>query len=239
MLQFSLTPFGHVLVFVASLHIFVAFFSHMFCHSLPLSCLFLAGLKCCLVLAHFLQLSCHFPTTFLRVWKVALFKPADTCRFTWQLFSISLWICLVWFLCFLYSCIHKIVSARSASPCCFGSNLEAPVDSVCLTSHLFGSSPPNRLAKKLTCLVQASLCSSLAQEAPSPGNSMTGIIVSSQQRMEIAFAVRPVRGPGLGPGRAGPAATWYFAFILDILDISWVYLYILEFFGNMFGMFLV
>ena len=25
---------------------------------------------------------------------------------------------------------------------------------------------------------------------------------------------------------AGPAAAWYFVFILDILDISWIYLYI-------------
>ena len=35
---------------------------------------------------------------------------------------------------------------------------------------------------------------------------------------------RPVRGPGLGPGlgRAGPAAAWYFVFVLDILNISWM-----------------
>ena len=40
---------------------------------------------------------------------------------------------------------------------------------------------------------------------------------------------RPVRGPGLGPGLggAGPAAAWYFVFILDILDI----------FGYIFGIF--
>ena len=39
--------------------------------------------------------------------------------------------------------------------------------------------------------------------------------------------IQDKRGPGLGPGRAGPAAAWYFVFILDILDISWIFLDIL------------
>ena len=42
---------------------------------------------------------------------------------------------------------------------------------------------------------------------------------------------RPVRGPGLGP-----AAAWYFVYILGILDISWIYLGI--YFGILSGIFL-
>ena len=46
--------------------------------------------------------------------------------------------------------------------------------------------------------------------------------------------VRPVRGPGLGPGRAGPAAAWYFVY----LGISLYIFVYLDIFGYIFGIFL-
>ena len=40
--------------------------------------------------------------------------------------------------------------------------------------------------------------------------------------------------PGLGRAWAGPAAAWYFLFILDIFRYFWIYI-----FGYIFGIFLV
>ena len=45
--------------------------------------------------------------------------------------------------------------------------------------------------------------------------------------------IQAVRGPGLGPGRAGLAAAWYFVFILDILDIYWIYFWKLQLKGGL------
>ena len=46
-----------------------------------------------------------------------------------------------------------------------------------------------------------------------------------------AVPVRPVRGPGLGPGQAGPAAAWYFVYLGISLYVLDIFEYKLDIFG--------